>query len=65
MDIQIEGECEASFIEIVTNSPGEKNVIVGSLYRHPHDNFNEFFTSFSNVIEKKSQKVLGHYSWWL
>ena len=56
LNIQIDGECEASFIEIITDSNSEKNVIVGSLYRHPHENFDEFFTAFSNVAEKINKK---------
>ena len=39
---------------------------MGSLYRHPHDNFDEFFTSFSHVIEKIRKKfwiiILGDFN---
>ena len=56
LDIQIDGECEASFIEIISDSKNEKNVIVGSLYRHPHENFDEFFSAFSHVVEKIRKK---------
>ena len=43
-----------------------KNVIVGSLSRHPHDNFDEFFKVFSLVIERIRKKywliILGDYN---
>ena len=54
LNIQIEGECEASFLEI--DSKKGKNIIIGSLYRHPHDNFEEFFKAFSKVIEKVNKR---------
>ena len=56
LNFNIEGECEASFIEIQCNEGSGKNVLIGSLYRHPHDNFDEFFNEFSKVIEKVNKK---------
>ena len=47
LDIKIEGECEAKFVEIITANKNAKNVIVGSIYRHPHDNHPEFLSDFS------------------
>ena len=66
LNIQIDGECEACFIEVVTNLNVDKNVIVGSLYRHPHENFEEFFKTFANVVEKINRKyhliILGDFN---
>ena len=39
-------EFEATWIEI--KNKNSKNIICGSLYRHPHNNFEEFF----NYLEK-------------
>ena len=66
LNIQIEGECEACFIEIVVDKQCGKNVIVGSLYRHPHDNFDEFFSAFAKIVEKINKKyqliILGDFN---
>ena len=66
LNIQIEGECEALFIEIVSESQNGKNVIIGSLYRHPHDNFDDFFKAFSSLVEKICRKywliILGDFN---
>ena len=52
LNLCIDGECEAKFIEIITSSKTSKNVIVGSIYRHPHDsNHQEFLSEFSRKIE--------------
>ena len=48
--INIAGECEATFVEIITKKT-DKNVIIGSMYRHPHNNHNEFFGAFCEKIE--------------
>ena len=51
LDIKIDGECEAKFVEIITTNSSSKNVIVGSIYRHPHDNHFEFLRDISERIE--------------
>ena len=51
LDIKIDGECEAKFVEITTSNVNLKNVIVGSIYRHPHENHQEFFSDISGKIE--------------
>ena len=51
LDIKIDGECEAKFVEIITANASIKNVIVGSIYRHPHDNHQEFLSDISEKIE--------------
>ena len=51
LDIQIDGECEAKFLEIITANTNTKNIIVGSIYRHPHDNHPEFLSDLSEKIE--------------
>ena len=52
LNICIDGECEAKFVEIITSCRNSKNVIVGSMYRHPHDNnHQEFLSEFSRKIE--------------
>ena len=49
--INIAGECEATFVEIPAKKPN-KNMIIGSVYRHPHNNHDEFFGAFCEKIEK-------------
>ena len=61
LEINIPGECEASFIEIKfangkSKSNQTKNVIVGALYRHPHDNHEEFFEKISETFTKIDKK---------
>ena len=60
LDIKIDGECEAKFVEIITTKANIKNVIVGSIYRHPHDNHHDFFCDFSGKMEciKKKYHVV-------
>ena len=59
LNICIDGECEAKFVEIITSSKKSKNIIVGSMYRHPHDsNHQAFFSEFSKKIECIQKKVL-------
>ena len=57
LEINIPGECEATFVELKftsnkKKSKVEKNVIVGSIYRHPHTNHNEFFSELSDKLSK-------------
>ena len=54
LDFQCDG-CETTFIEIPT--PGkQKNIIIGAIYRHPHDNHDYFFSEFYSNLKKVSQK---------
>ena len=54
LNLQCEG-CESTFLEIPT--PGkQKNIIVGAIYRQPHDNHEYFFSSFYSTMEKISPK---------
>ena len=39
-------ECESMWIEIKNNR--SKNIVIASIYRHPHNNFNEFFQYLEN-----------------
>ena len=55
LEINIHGECEAVFVEIVLAKPA-KNVLIGSIYRHPHDNYEEFFSAFFGKVEKIAKK---------
>ena len=53
LDINIPGECEASFIEIdLGTGYTKKSAIICSMYRHPHNNHNEFYDTFSETISK-------------
>ena len=54
LEINIDGECEATFVEVQIANPA-KNLIVGSVYRHPHDNHEEFFSAFCGQVEKISK----------
>ena len=47
--------CETTFMEVPT--PGkQKNIIIGAIYRHPHENHESFFSSFYSIMENISQK---------
>ena len=51
LDINIPGECEASFVELHTSdSSFKRSVVLGSIYRHPHNNFNDFYEQFFETI---------------
>ena len=52
----ISGEAEATFIEIKAATKSSKNIIVGCVYRHPHENHDLFFDKFSESIEKINKK---------
>ena len=61
LEINIPGECEASFVEIKcvngkNKSNPSKNIIVGAIYRHPHDNYDEFFDKLSETVAKINKK---------
>ena len=55
LHINIAGECEATFVELPVKKPG-KNMIIGSMYRHPHNNHDEFFSAFCEKIEQMNKK---------
>ena len=42
--------CETCFIELISQDKN-KNIIVGIIYRHPHNNFDDFFWSLQSVTE--------------
>ena len=41
--------CEGNFIEIVTG-PKAKNILIGAVYRHPHDNYKSFSKYINDTI---------------
>ena len=58
LEINIPGECEASFIELNLKSNQTKNsAIICSMYRHPHDNHDEFYDTFCEKISKIDKKT--------
>ena len=46
----ITDEFEITWIE-VKNRPS-KNIVIGSIYRHPHNNFNDFFQHHKKCLVK-------------
>ena len=53
LEINISGECEASFIELDLASGSTKNpIIICSMYRHPHNNHDEFYDTLSRIVHK-------------
>ena len=62
LDINLPGECEAKFIEISTKSctkthNSTKNIIIGSIYRHPHENHSDFFDALSAKLSEISHNT--------
>ena len=58
LDINIPGECEASFIELnVKSGYSKKSIIICSMYRHPHENHDEFYNTFGETISKIDEKI--------
>lgn len=47
--------CEGSFIEINKGS-NNKNILIASIYRHPHDNHDLFFEYLSGLLDKCANK---------
>ena len=47
--------CETTIIEVISGK-NQKNTIVGVIYRHPHYNYESFFSEFSLFVEKVSSK---------
>ena len=57
LDINLPGAFEATFIEISASQPGtktkkSKNLIIGSLYRHPHENHDDFYEILAEKLTK-------------
>ena len=50
-DLNIDSiECESTWIEI--KNKRSKNIVIGCIYRHPHDNFEEFFQYLDKCLSK-------------
>ena len=43
-------EYESSWIEI--KNTRSKNIVIASIYRHPHNNFNEFFQYLESCLSQ-------------
>ena len=43
--------CETCFVELISQDKN-RNVIVGIIYRHPHNNFDEFFSKLQSTCEQ-------------
>ena len=59
------GEFESTWIEIKNKS--SKNIVIGSLYRHPHNNFNDFFQYLEKCLgklvkENKEMYICGDFN---
>ena len=48
--------CETKFIELKTKQLNRKNVIIGAMYRHPHDNHDTFYSNFEMLLKKITEK---------
>ena len=63
LNFNVSGEYEASFIELnLANKSSTKKVVIGSIYRHPHNNHDEFYdTLFETIsqIDKNSAIILA------
>ena len=58
LDINIPGECEASFIELdLKVGPTKNSLIICSMYRHPHNNHDEFFDIFNETVSKIDDRI--------
>ena len=58
-------EFESAWIEI--KNKNSKNIICGSIYRHPHSNFDEFFKYLESCLstiakENKEVYICGDYN---
>ena len=51
------GECEASFFELFIPSKSNKKLIICSLYRHPHNSYNEFYEVLTETLSKLENDV--------
>ena len=52
LDINISGECETSFIELNFSESDRSSIILCSLYRHPHNNLEEFYATLHETFSK-------------
>ena len=57
LDINIPGECEASFIELDLDPEPQNQIIICSLYRHPHNNHDEFYDTFYETLSKIDHRI--------
>ena len=48
--------CETKFIELQTKQVNRKNVIIGAIYRHPHNNHEAFYTNIGMLMKKITKK---------
>ena len=48
--------CETKFIELRTKQLNKKNVIIGAIYRHPHNNHEAFYTNLGMLMKKITKK---------
>ena len=48
--------CETKFIELKTKQLNRKNIIIGAIYRHPHDNHDTFYSNFGMLLKKITEK---------
>ena len=58
LEINLPGECEGTFVEIThcgEKSKKSKSLIVGSIYRHPHENHEEFYEILGEKLTKIGQ----------
>ena len=54
LNTRIHGELETTFVEIGKNK--EKNIICGSIYRHPNSNIDEFFIYAMKILDRLSKE---------
>ena len=54
LEFKIES-CETCFVELISHEKN-KNIIVGVIYRHPHNNFDQFFVKLQATCEKILKK---------
>ena len=55
LDFNLGGEFEGIFIEIQPEKGAQKHLIIGSIYRHPHENQDDFYEVLIKTIEKINQ----------
>ena len=48
--------CETEFIELHTKYRNKKKIIIGAIYRHPHDNHEIFYSKLAKLLEKTAKK---------
>ena len=55
LDFNFEG-CETKFIELPTKKRDTQSIIIGVIYRHPHDNHDLFYAFLSKALEGIASK---------